>query len=167
MGSGGVESQEEIAGGPPSSCSSRATGGDVFVEEAEADVEADGKSDDVLSPALGHKGAAADASSSVGSEAQAAELSMALKLIAKLQADKVQLDRRLKNVTRERDLLLRERTTLEEENCRYRAAELDKDQDLLCLLASIPTPQQQPACCGMSELDQQQQLEAGNAAPDS
>lgn len=167
MGSGGVESQEEIAGGPPSSCSSsRATGGEAFVEETEAHVAADGRCDDALSPALVHEGAAADASSSVGSEAQAPDLSVALKLIAKLQADKVQLDRRLKSVTRERDLLLQERASLEEENCRYRAAELEKDQDLLCLLSSIPTPQQQPACRGTSELVQQQ-LEDGGAAEDS
>lgn len=158
MGSGGVESQEEIARGPPSSCSSRTTGGEVFAEEAEAeDAEADGRSDDVLRLALGHEGVVATASSSVESEEQAADLSVALKLIAKLQADKVQLDRRLKSVTRERDLLLRERATLEEENCRYRTAELEKDQQLLCLLTRIPTPQQQPACCGASELEKQQQ----------
>jgi hypothetical protein len=62
-------------------------------------------------------------------------------LIQSLQAEKVDLDMRLRAITLERNSLLQDRTELEQENERLRIANLEKDRQLAALLvagASVP-----------------------------
>eukprot|EP00440_Ansanella_granifera_P072523 gb/GFBE01078698.1/.p1 GENE.gb/GFBE01078698.1/~~gb/GFBE01078698.1/.p1 ORF type:complete len:719 (+),score=148.17 gb/GFBE01078698.1/:1-2157(+) len=65
---------------------------------------------------------------------EATTLSVALKLIDRLQSEKVQFDSRLKKVALERDGLLEARRELENENEQLRAANLEKDKQIALLL---------------------------------
>jgi hypothetical protein len=65
----------------------------------------------------------------------------AAQVIESLQAEKVDFDERLRAVLLERDALLQDRAQLEQENSRLRAANLEKDRQLVALLnggASTP-----------------------------
>lgn len=65
----------------------------------------------------------------------------AAQVIESLQAEKVDFDERLRAVILERDALLQDRAQLEQENARLRAANLEKDRQLVALLtgtASTP-----------------------------
>mmetsp|Transcript_11083 Transcript_11083/g.19763 ORF Transcript_11083/g.19763 Transcript_11083/m.19763 type:complete len:698 (+) Transcript_11083:70-2163(+) len=66
---------------------------------------------------------------------EAGILQLALKLITKLQQEKVQLDSRLQSVMVERDMLLQDRMELEKENAKYRSADLRKDKEIASLLS--------------------------------
>lgn len=66
---------------------------------------------------------------------EASSLQLALKLIEKLQQEKVQMDGRLKSVMMERDMLLQERLDLEKENATYMSADLAKDKEIAVLLS--------------------------------
>mmetsp|Transcript_50877 Transcript_50877/g.80678 ORF Transcript_50877/g.80678 Transcript_50877/m.80678 type:complete len:719 (+) Transcript_50877:56-2212(+) len=58
----------------------------------------------------------------------------AAQVIESLQAEKVDFDERLRAVILERDALLQDRAQLEQENARLRAANLEKDRQLIALL---------------------------------
>jgi hypothetical protein len=63
------------------------------------------------------------------------ELLAAVELAEKLQKQNQRLDARLRSVTRERNGLLKERQTLEDENERLRQENMEKDRQLLALLS--------------------------------
>jgi len=62
------------------------------------------------------------------------------KIIAQLQAEKVDLDERLRCVTSDRDALLQDRAELELANARLREANMEKDRQLASLLVAAVTP---------------------------
>lgn len=64
------------------------------------------------------------------------DMVVALQLIKKLQAEKSLLDTRLDIVFRERNALLEDRRSLEEENCQLRAFAADKDRQMVLLLTA-------------------------------
>jgi hypothetical protein len=66
-------------------------------------------------------------------------------VIESLQAEKVDLDARLRAVSLERDALLQDRSQLEQENARLRAANLEKDRQLAMLLGGAPMTPVMPA----------------------
>lgn len=63
---------------------------------------------------------------------------LATSIIESLQAEKVDVDARLRAVVAERDALLEDRAQLELENARLRAANLEKDRQIAALCASGP-----------------------------
>jgi len=70
--------------------------------------------------------------------------SFAVRMIEALQAEKAELDLRLRSTMSERDALLQDRVQLESANEKLREANLEKDQQLAALLFTAATPGASP-----------------------
>jgi len=79
-----------------------------------------------------------------------ARLGVAAQLTAQLQREKAQLDARLRAVANERDALMQDRKSLEEENERLRVANQEKDELLVRLLAGAASPEQGAAAAAVA-----------------